>query len=373
MNNKIKIVISGGGTGGHIFPAVAIANKLKEHFPQADILFVGAKGRMEMEKVPQAGFPIKGLWISGFQREFTVDNLVFPLKLISSICKAKKIVRNFKPDVAVGTGGYASGPLLFAATRKKVPALILEQNSYPGVTNKILGKRVKTICVAYQGMEQYFPKEKIVVTGAPVRKEIFNLDVTREEGLAYFDLSKDFPVLLVVGGSQGARGINEAVAQNLDAILQTGVQLIWQTGSSSFASAGETVAHSKYKDRVKVTEFITSMDKAYAAADILISRAGAIAIAEIVAVGKPAIFIPLPSAAEDHQTKNALALTEKEAGILLKESEAKDKIVEEVATLVHSQKRRNQIIQNLKAFKNDDATGHIVKEIIKIMKLKNKQ
>jgi len=373
MSRALKIVISGGGTGGHIFPAVAIANKLKEHFPQADILFVGANGKMEMEKVPQAGFPIKGLWISGFQRKFTVDNLVFPLKLISSIRNAKKIVRKFKPDVAIGTGGYASGPLLYAATQKKVPTLILEQNSYPGVTNRILAKRVNTICVAYEGMEQYFPKDKMVITGAPIRKEIFKLNVTREEGLAYFDLRKDLPVLLVVGGSQGARGINEAVAKNLDAILQTGVQLIWQTGSSSFESASEAVAHSNYSDRVKVVEFISSMDKAYAAADILISRAGAIAIAEIVAVGKPAIFIPLPSAAEDHQTKNALALTEKDAGILLNETEAKDKIVEYVAELVRSQKRRNQIIKHLKAFKNDDATEHIVKEIIKIMKLQNKQ
>ena len=360
--------MSGGGTGGHIFPAIAIANKLKEHFPGADILFVGAKGRMEMEKVPAAGYPIEGLWISGFQRKVTVDNLSFPFKLINSLCNAKKIVKRFKPDVAIGTGGYASGPLLFAASRKKVPTLILEQNSYPGITNKILGKRVDKVCVAYAGMEKYFPGKKLVVTGAPIRKEILNLKVGRREGLEFFGLNDKMPVLLVIGGSQGARGINNAIIENLNTILQQGVQLLWQTGKSSVETAKQVAKESRFSSRVKVTEFISEMDKAYAAADILVSRAGAIAIAEIIAVGKPAIFIPLPSAAEDHQTKNALSLTQKGAGIMLKESEAKSKIADEIAGLVKSQEKRNRIIENLKAFRTDDATENIVKEVMELIK-----
>ena len=360
--------MSGGGTGGHIFPAIAIANKLKEHFPDAEILFVGAKGRMEMEKVPTAGYPIEGLWISGIQRKLTIDNLSFPFKLVNSLCHAGKIVKKFKPDVAIGTGGYASGPLLFVASRKKVPTLILEQNSFPGITNKILGKRVNTICVAYSGMEKYFPKEKLTVTGAPIRKEILHLKVNRGESLKYFGLNDKLPVLLVIGGSQGARGINNAILNNLDAILQLGVQLLWQTGQPSLDAAGQAAKNSKYSNRVKVTGFISEMDKAYAAADVLVSRAGAIAIAEIIAVGKPAIFIPLPSAAEDHQTKNAQLLTESGAGIMLRESEAKEKIVDEIAELVNSKEKRDSITENLKAFRTDDATENIVKEVMKLIK-----
>ena len=362
--------MSGGGTGGHIFPAVAIANKLKERFPEAEILFVGAKGRMEMEKVPQAGFKIEGLWISGFQRKMTVDNLSFPFKLISSLCKAKKIVNRFNPDVAIGTGGYASGPLLFIASQKNVPALILEQNSYPGVTNKILATKVNTICVAYSGMEKYFPKDKLVVTGAPIRKEILHLNISRNEGLKFFGLNEEKPVLLIIGGSQGARAINNAITSNLNKIIETGVQLIWQTGISSFESASKLVKNSNNSKSIVVSKFIMEMDKAYAAADIIVSRAGAIAIAEIVAVGKPAIFIPLPSAAEDHQTKNALSLTEKGAGVLLKESQAEEKIVKEISTLVKSSEKRNEIINNLKAFSTDDATENIVKEVVRLIEEK---
>ena len=361
--------MSGGGTGGHIFPAVAIANKLKDNFPNADILFVGAKGRMEMEKVPAAGFPIEGLWISGIQRKLTLENLSFPFKLMNSLCKAKKIVKSFKPDIAIGTGGYASGPLLFVASRRQIPTLILEQNSFPGITNKILGNRVNTICVAYDGMEKFFQTEKLVVTGAPIRKEILNLKVTHEEGLEFFDLKRTLPVLLVIGGSQGARGVNNAIADNLDRILEAGVQLVWQTGKSSFDLAKQVAAKSKYGDRVKVTEFISEMDKAYAAADILVSRAGAIAIAEIIAVGKPAIFIPLPSAAEDHQTKNALSLTEKGAGILLKESEAKERVADEIDSLLKSETKRKSIIENLKAFKTDDATENITNQVMKLLNI----
>ncbi len=359
--------MSGGGTGGHIFPAIAIANKLKEHFPDADILFVGAKGRMEMEKVPRAGYPIRGLRISGFQRKLTIDNLSFPFKLISSLWQARKIVKRFKPDIAIGTGGYASGPLLYMASRRNIPTLILEQNSYPGVTNKILGKRAHAICVAYEGMERYFPASKLVITGAPIRKEILNLKVTREEGLKHFGLKPDLPVLLIIGGSQGARGINQAILDNLEKLAALNIQMLWQTGTYSFEKAKKAEEQSPFSHQIHVTDFIYEMDKAYAAADLLISRAGAIAIAEIVAVGKPAIFIPLPSAAEDHQTKNALSLSEKGAGILLREAEAKTKIVKEVKELIASDKKRTDIINHLKAFRTDDATENIVKEVKKLL------
>ena len=368
MSKPLKILMSGGGTGGHIFPAIAIANKLKEHYPDAEIVFVGAKGRMEMEKVPRAGYPIHGLWISGFQRKLTMDNLSFPFKLISSLWKAAAIIKNFKPDIAIGTGGYASGPLLYMASRRKVPTLILEQNSYPGITNKILGKRVNSICVAYEGMENYFPSGKLVITGAPIRKEILNLKTTREEGLNHFGLEANRPVLLILGGSQGARGINRAVLENLNEIAALGIQIIWQTGTFSLEKAKNAAASSPFGKRIKVVDFIYEMDKAYAAADVLVSRAGAIAIAEMVAVGKPAILIPLPSAAEDHQTKNALSLAEKGAAILLRETEAKAKIVEEVKELVESDKKRMGIINNLKPFKTDDATENIVKEVNKLSK-----
>jgi UDP-N-acetylglucosamine--N-acetylmuramyl-(pentapeptide) pyrophosphoryl-undecaprenol N-acetylglucosamine transferase len=367
IKDKPKILMSGGGTGGHIFPAIAIANRLKEKYPEAEILFVGAKGRMEMEKVPAAGYDIEGLWISGFQRSLTLDNLSFPFKLIRSLCKASKIIRKFKPDVAVGTGGYASGPLLYRASKKGVPTLILEQNSYPGVTNKILSKTVDKVCVAYDGMEKYFPKEKIVVTGSPIRKEIMELKVSKEESLQFFGLKDGMPVLLIIGGSQGARGINQAIMENLDRLAASGIQIIWQTGKSSFEEAKKRAEKSPFAERIKVLEFIAKMDMAYTAADLIVSRAGAIALAEIVAVSKPAVFIPLPSAAEDHQTKNALTLTQKKAGILLPEKEAVEKITDVVNDLIHSEKKRKEIEKNLAAFKTGDATEKIVNEIEKLI------
>ncbi len=370
MKGKPKILISGGGTGGHIFPAIAIANKIRDKYPESEILFVGAKGRMEMEKVPAAGYDIEGLRISGFQRKLTVDNLSFPFKLMGSLCKASRIVKKFKPDVAVGTGGYASGPLLYMASRKKVPTLILEQNSYPGVTNKILGKTVDTICVAYPGMEKYFPEEKIVITGSPLRKEILNIKVTKKEALEFFGLKEELPVLLIIGGSQGAKGINDAIKENLDKIVATGVQVIWQTGKLSYKEAKERAEKSPFSERIKVLEFISEMDKAYAACDMIVSRAGAIALAEIVVVGKPAIFIPLPSAAEDHQTKNALTLTESGAAILLPEKEAKEKIADTINSLVNSREKRKSIESNLKKFRTGDATEKIVNEIEKLINKK---
>jgi UDP-N-acetylglucosamine--N-acetylmuramyl-(pentapeptide) pyrophosphoryl-undecaprenol N-acetylglucosamine transferase len=369
-NEKLKILISGGGTGGHIFPAIAIANGIKEQYPDAEILFVGAKGRMEMEKVPKAGYPIKGLWISGFQRNLSATNLLFPFKVISSLWRASSIIRQFKPHIAIGTGGYASGPLLYQASKKGIPTLILEQNSYPGITNKILGKKVDTICVAYQGMEKYFPKEKIVVTGSPIRKEILHITVNKQESLSYFGLKPDLPVLLIIGGSQGARGINQAVLKNMEKITATGVQILWQTGSSSYQEVSEKVQASPMADKIIITEFISRMDMAYTASDVIISRAGAIAIAEIVSVGKPAIFIPLPSAAEDHQTKNAKTLSEQGAALLLPEKEAENRITETVTNLIHNPKKQERIVKNLQAFKTEDATSKIVEQIKKLIKQK---
>ncbi len=367
MKNRPKILLSGGGTGGHIFPAVAIANKLKEKYPQSEILFVGAKGRMEMEKVPAAGYDIEGLWISGFQRRLTLGNLSFPLKLVSSLCKAKRIIKKFKPDVAIGTGGYASGPLLFQASKKGVPTLILEQNSYPGVTNRILSKSVDVICVAHEGMEKYFPKDKMVVTGSPIRKEILEMKVDKKDAVKFFNVEEDKPVLLIVGGSQGARGINLAVKENLKKILDAGVQVIWQTGKAFYPEAVKVTRESSAAGRVKVYEFINKMDYAYAVADVVVSRAGAIALAEIVAVGKPAIFIPLPTAAEDHQTKNALTLAENGAALLLKEKDAIEKLAETVIDLINSEEKKQEIKNKLEKFKTPDATGKIVEQVEKLM------
>lgn len=368
MPDKTKILLSGGGTGGHIFPAIAIANALKAKLKEVDILFVGAKGRMEMEKVPQAGYPIKGLWISGLQRRLDWNNLLFPFKLLSSLLGAAKIIRQFKPDIAIGTGGYASGPLLYAASKKKIPTLILEQNSYPGITNKLLGKTVSKVCVAYKELEKYFPKEKIVVTGTPIREEILKLKVTREEGLKFFGLQAGKPVLLIIGGSQGARKINEVIAKNLEKILAEDVAVIWQTGTFSIDMAKTTTKESANNESVRVVDFITRMDMAYATADLIISRAGAIALAEIIAVNKPAIFIPLPTAAEDHQTKNAASLVKGHAAVLVKESEADEKLLKTIADLLKMKSSRLILAQNLKRFERPDATERIVEEVIKLLK-----
>ena len=368
MLKSTNILISGGGTGGHIFPAVAIANGIRATLPDANILFVGAKGRMEMEKVPQAGYPIEGLSISGLQRKLELKNLSFPFKLLSSLIKARKIINRFKPDVVIGTGGYASGPLLYVASKKKIPTLILEQNSYPGITNKLLGKSVSKVCVSYDGMEKYFPKEKIIVTGSPIRKEINELKVTREEGIEYFNLNRDKTTLLIIGGSQGAQKINEVIGERLNELVSDNIQLIWQTGKYSYDIAKDYAEQSPKRNSINVVDFISRMDLAYAAADLIISRAGAIAIAEIVAVDKPAIFIPLPSAAEDHQTKNAMALVKGHAAILVKESEASEKLIPEIKELMEFESNRLVMVQNLKRFKHPDATENIVNQIMEMIK-----
>ena len=368
MLKSTNILISGGGTGGHIFPAVAIANGIRATLPDANILFVGAKGRMEMEKVPQAGYPIEGLSISGLQRKLDLRNLSFPFKLLSSLVKARKIINRFKPNVVIGTGGYASGPLLYVASKKKIPTLILEQNSYPGITNKLLGKSVSKVCVSYDGMEKYFPKKKIIVTGSPIRKEINELKATREEGIEYFSLNRDKTTLLIIGGSQGAQKINEVIGERLNELVSENIQMIWQTGKYSYDTAKDYAEQSPKRNSINVVDFISRMDLAYAASDLIISRAGAIAIAEIVAVDKPAIFIPLPSAAEDHQTKNAMALVKGHAAILVKESEASEKLIPEIKKLMEFESNRLVMVQNLKRFKHPDATENIVNKIMEMIK-----
>jgi UDP-N-acetylglucosamine--N-acetylmuramyl-(pentapeptide) pyrophosphoryl-undecaprenol N-acetylglucosamine transferase len=362
-----KILMSGGGTGGHIFPAIAIANGLKNRLKKVEILFVGAKGRMEMEKVPQAGFPIEGLNISGIQRRLTIKNLTFPLKLLQSLVKARRIVKQFVPHAVVGTGGYASGPLLKAAAAAGFPTLILEQNSYPGITNRWLAKSVDVICTAYEGMEKYFPAEKIVVTGSPIRKNILELQVSKSEARRFFGLEEDRKTLLIVGGSQGARKINEAVAQNVEQLLATGMQIIWQTGKPSLLMAERSLLNAKFRNRVVVKDFIYEMDKAYAAADVVVSRAGAIAIAEIVQVGKPAVFIPLPSAAEDHQTHNAMALVKKEAALLLEEKNAARDLFPVVTGLLKDSEKQALIKENMRRFAHGNATEKIVEQVVKLM------
>lgn len=360
--------MSGGGTGGHIFPAITIADALKKRLKNVEILFVGAKGRMEMEKVPQSGYEIKGLWISGFQRKLDRRNLMFPFKLISSLMGASKIVKSFKPDIAIGTGGYASGPLLYMASRRKVPTLILEQNSYPGITNKLLGKTVDKVCVAYPGMEKYFAEEKITITGSPIRELITNNKIEKTEACKFFGLDENKPILLIIGGSQGALGINRAVVANLKKICSLGLRILWQTGQSSIDDALRSVEENGLKGEVVVKEFISRMDMAYSASGIVISRAGAIALAEIVEVNKPAIFIPLPSAAEDHQTKNAMTLVDGGAAILVKEKDAISNLAEAVSQLALDNEKRNQLIKNIEKYKTPKATESIVDEAIKLIK-----
>jgi UDP-N-acetylglucosamine--N-acetylmuramyl-(pentapeptide) pyrophosphoryl-undecaprenol N-acetylglucosamine transferase len=325
---------------------------------------------MEMEKVPQAGYDIKGLWISGFQRKLDKQNLMFPFKLISSLMGASKIIRDFKPDIAIGTGGYASGPLLFMAGRKGVPTLILEQNSYPGVTTKLLAGRADKICVAYRGMEKYFDKKKIIVTGSPIRSQITQSKIGKGEACKHFGLGTSKEVLLIIGGSQGAIGINNAIKANLEKITQGGMQLLWQTGISSYEEAKNLVAEKGLEQMVIVKKFISRMDMAYAASTIVVSRSGAIALAEIVAVGKPAIFIPLPTAAEDHQTKNALTLAEKGAAVLVKEKNAVAELAQAVEQLKSDDASRKQMLEKLKDFETPRATDKIVDVALDLLKKK---
>ena len=364
---KKKIIISGGGSGGHIFPAIAIANALKAKLGDIEILFIGAQDKMEMEKVPNAGYRIEGLWISGLQRSLSPKNLSFPFKLISSLHKAGKIIKEFKPDIVIGVGGFASGPTLYKAAKMGIPTMIQEQNSYPGITNIILSKRVDKICVAYDNMEKYFPKEKIFLTGNPVRKQVVEIEGKRPRALEFFGLKNDKPVVLVVGGSLGARTINEAIEANLKSFIDKDIQLIWQTGKAYYPKAKATLLDLNSKN-IKAYDFITEMDMAYAAADIVVSRAGAIAISELCVVKKPVILVPSPFVAEDHQTKNALALVTYKAATLVKDAEQNERLMPEIIKLVDDENERLKLINNITSLAITDATDAIVGVAMTLMK-----
>jgi UDP-N-acetylglucosamine--N-acetylmuramyl-(pentapeptide) pyrophosphoryl-undecaprenol N-acetylglucosamine transferase len=364
-----KIIISGGGTGGHVFPAIAIANAIKELRPDADILFVGANGKMEMERVPLAGYKIKGLDVVGLQRKLTLANLAFPFKLYKSLQAAKAIVKEFQPDVAVGVGGYASGPTLRMAEKLGVPSLLQEQNSYPGLTNKLLAKRAATICVAYENMDRFFPANKIVHTGNPVRKEVVQIEGKKEEALSFFGLSPDKPVLLVIGGSLGARTINESIKACLSQLQQEGVQVIWQTGRYYFEEI-QAYIKDKNNEGLWVNAFINRMDLAYAAADMIVSRAGAMSISEICLVGKPTIFVPSPNVAEDHQTKNAMSLVDKEAAMLVKDIDAVQKLGSGIVSLIKDKDKRDSLSAAVKLLGKPNADESIAKEVLKLIKNK---
>lgn len=364
MKDNPKFIISGGGTGGHIYPAIAIANELKNRFPKADILFVGASDKMEMQKVPQAGYPIKGLWIAGIQRKLTLQNAMFPLKLVSSLAKSFGILRSFKPDVVIGTGGFASGAVLKAASMMGTPTVIQEQNSYPGITNKLLGKKANKICVAYENLERFFPKETMILTGNPVRQDLISVAAKRNEAVDYFKLDASKNTLLVLGGSLGARRINQLIEKELDFLLSQNVQIIWQCGKLYF----EAYKHFNDDENVQVLSFIDRMDLVYAAADVVISRSGASSVSELCIVGKPVIFIPSPNVAEDHQTKNAKAIVDKKGAILLKESELDTQFETVFQDLISNTEKQNELSANIKQLALPNATKDIVDEIVKLIK-----
>jgi UDP-N-acetylglucosamine--N-acetylmuramyl-(pentapeptide) pyrophosphoryl-undecaprenol N-acetylglucosamine transferase len=358
-----KFILSGGGTGGHIYPAIAIANELKSRFPDADILFVGAKDKMEMQKVPQAGYPILGLWIAGLQRRLTFDNALFPVKLLSSLLKSRQIIKQFQPDVVIGTGGFASGPLLQMANSAGIPTVIQEQNSYPGITNKLLSKKANAICVAYEKLERFFPKEKIVLTGNPVRQDLIEVQSKRVEGLGYYNLDPNKKTILILGGSLGARRINQLIEKELEFFASQNVQLLWQCGKFYLEE------YQKFNsENVQVMAFIERMDLVYAAADVVISRAGASSVSELCIVGKPVIFIPSPNVAEDHQTKNAQSIVDKNGAILIKEKELDSAFESTFSNLITNENKQNELSQNIKKLALPNATKAIVEEILKLIK-----
>lgn len=360
-----RIIISGGGTGGHIFPAIAIADEVKKRNPNAAILFIGAEGKMEMEKVPAAGYEIKGLKIAGFQRKLTLSNFLLPFKIIGSLMKARSIVKEFKPQVIVGVGGYASGPALKAATMMKVPGVLQEQNSFPGKTNKILAKSVSKICVAYDGLDQFFPKEKIVLTGNPVRSEMVTIDGKKEEGIKHYGLDPNKKTVLIIGGSLGAKTLNESVTGKLKELADSDVQLIWQCGKLYYPGLKDI--EKELPANVKMVQFIDRMDLAYAAADVVISRAGAISVSELCLIGKPVILVPSPNVAEDHQTKNAMALVNKDAAVLIKDTEARGVLIPEVISLLSDSAKCGELSVNIKSLAKPNATSDIVNTIESII------
>lgn len=363
---KHKFIISGGGTGGHIFPAISIANALKKRLPDADILFVGALGRMEMERVPAAGYPIEGLPVSGFDRKNMLRNIKVLWNLLNSLVLARRIVSRFKPEVVIGVGGYASGPTLRAASALGVPTLIQEQNSYAGVTNKLLAKKAKRICVAYDGMERFFEKDKIVITGNPVRQDLFSVLPNSPEAYSYFGLDPKKKTILVVGGSLGARTINQSILVGLGRLAETNVQMIWQTGKFYIEDARKAAEPFASPDLL-VTDFVSRMDLAYSIADLVISRAGASSISELCLLAKPVILIPSPNVAEDHQTQNALALVRKDAAVLIKDVDAKEKLVEKAIELISNEEELTALSRNILLMAEKDSADRIVDEVMNLI------
>ncbi|HOK05230.1 MAG: undecaprenyldiphospho-muramoylpentapeptide beta-N-acetylglucosaminyltransferase [Paludibacteraceae bacterium] len=362
-----RFIISGGGTGGHIFPAISIANALKRLLPEADILFVGATGRMEMERVPAAGYSIEGLPISGLDRKNLFKNIKVLVNLFRSFIMARRIIHQFKPDVVVGVGGYASAPTLLAANILGIPTVIQEQNSYAGVTNKFLAKKASCICVAYEGMERFFPKDKIVLTGNPVRQELLFIEPKKKEAYEFFGFQPNKKTLLILGGSLGARTINESVISHLEELAQSDIQIIWQTGKY-YLNEALKIAEKFLSPTFMITDFISRMDFAYAIADLVVSRAGASSISELSLLSKAAILVPSPNVAEDHQTKNALALVKKEAAIMIKDAEAKNTLIPRALEIINDENQLKKLSQNIKQFAHKDADELIAKEIISLIK-----
>lgn len=365
-NNTYRLIISGGGTGGHIFPAVAIADAFKQKYPDANILFVGAQGKMEMTRIPKAGYEIIGLWISGLQRKLSLQNALFPVKVIFSYFAARKIVKKFKPDVVIGTGGYASGPIMMAATKAKVPTLIQEQNSYAGLANKNVAKKVNKICVAYEGMDKFFPAEKIKLTGNPVRKDLLNGLPNQDDARKNLGIDNGKHTILILGGSLGARTINDSVLRSLPEWKNEGLQVIWQTGRIYYEEM-KTKSEDINYNGLFITEFIDDMNQVYSAADIIVSRAGALSISEHCLIGKPVIYIPSPNVAEDHQRKNAMALVEKDAALMVKDIEAREKLAAEVLDLIKNKERQTVLSKNIVAMGKPNATENIIEEIEKLL------
>jgi UDP-N-acetylglucosamine--N-acetylmuramyl-(pentapeptide) pyrophosphoryl-undecaprenol N-acetylglucosamine transferase len=361
-----RVIISGGGTGGHIFPAIAIADEIKRKNPAVSILFVGAIGKMEMDKVPAAGYNIVGLPIVGFQRKLTLSNFLLPFKLINSLIKAYLVIKRFKPQVVIGVGGYASGPTLKIATLLNIPTVIQEQNSFPGKTNKLLATKVSAICTAYTGLEKFFPKDKITLTGNPIRKEMVDIESKKEAALAYYGLESAKKTVLIIGGSLGARTLNNALLKDLHLLQEKGIQVIWQTGKFYFDHI-TTACQANDMNGVKVLQFIDRMDLAYAAADCIISRAGAISVSELCLIEKPIILVPSPNVAEDHQTKNAMALVQENAAILVKDTAAIDELIPTVIALIENETKQLELSKAIKAMGKPNATEDIVNVIEKLI------
>lgn len=370
-----RIIISGGGTGGHIYPAIAIAHALQAAHPDTEILFVGAKGRMEMQKVPEAGYKIIGLWISGIQRKLTLDNLAFPLKVTSSLLGSSKILSDFQPDAVVGVGGFASGPLLYAASWKKIPSLLQEQNSYAGLTNKLLAGKVNKVCVAHEDMDRFFPKEKIVFTGNPVRQDIValaaqGLQSKREEAFKYFELDPNKKTLLVVGGSLGARTLNDSMIAGVSKLVAQGAQVIWQCGKFYYQEMKAKLEALEQKQGIKLNEFLNRMDLAYAAADVVVSRAGALAISELALVKKPTVFVPSPNVAEDHQRKNAEALVKLDAAMMVMDREAPAHMIDKALALLQDEPQQQTLSDNMAKLARPQAAEHIAREVVSLIQPK---